>query len=52
MRETRGMAAPLEAWVHQYPESERKLWISAREVKCFSTLTMNGTHRSFSDDVS
>lgn len=50
MRETRGLAAPLEAWVHQYPESERKLWISALEVKGFSLLTKPITHRSFHHD--
>jgi hypothetical protein len=44
------MAAPLEAWVHQYPESERKLWISAIEVKYFGALTMNDAHRSFNHD--
>lgn len=50
MCETRILAAPLEAWVHQYPESERKLWISAFEVKSFSTLTLLALRRTFDDD--
>ncbi len=33
MRETRGSAAPLEAWVSNYPESARTLVSGASEVK-------------------